>query len=86
MKITFLFEYPVYAINRTMFFTWMVLVWDFELLCENAVMAFTDIQLVGVICIHSASSVRLQNYAERIKQRKNLQKVRISLKLATATH
>jgi len=48
-------------------------------------MAFTDIQLVGVICIYSASSVRLQNYEERIKQKKEFAKVSISPKQATAT-
>ena len=55
MKITFLFEYLVYAINRTMFFTYEWL-W-FELLesyAKTRLWRLTDTQLVRVICIHSA--------------------------------
>ena len=54
-KITFLFEYPLYEINRTMFFTYEWL-W-FEILesyAKTRLWRVTDIHLAGVICIHFA--------------------------------
>jgi len=44
VQTTFPLEYPVYAINRTIFFTnKMVLVWDSGILCGNVVIAFNPV-------------------------------------------
>jgi len=75
MKITFLFEYPVYAINRTMFFTyewfWFQIQESHE---KTRLWRLTDKELVTVICIHSAKYCAVAKLCRVNKKTKNLQR------------
>ena len=80
IKITFLLDYPVYAINRTMFF--MYERFSFENLgsyVKTRLQRLTDIQLVGVICIHSANQCAVAKLCRVNKTNNEFTKVRISL-------
>jgi len=79
IKIAILFEYPVYTINRTMFYTyewfWLEIL---ESCAKTRLYRLTGMQLVGVICIHSTQQSAFAKLCRLNKTNKEFAKVRKS--------
>ena len=70
INITYLLQYPVYAINRTMFFTYeWFRFWDSGILCENAVVAL-NLYTISWSNLHSLCEVVCSCKAMQSEQNK----------------